>query len=241
MKVFNQVIVRFEGSFAALVWSVIVGSPEAAWTYHQLSQTQTLVYLSSYESWGLDSSSLLLLYALSLWSNWSKHDFQCSLLWFILFSRNQIQSLDVASCKVLELWLQSMNVLKLSSNAGWWVIKVWPLITPAAQQCTLMRCGNQLQQILIFGEVFLHCNLGLEDVDLEALQPSGLVRPGWNDSGIDSFYLGLNLLWWRKWKEDEIVFCEKWVASSKRCCRPVSIFWHPPPLSPLAMTLQSED
>ena len=38
------------------------------------------------------------------------------------------------------------------------------------------------------------CNLGLEDVDLEALQPSGLVRPGWNDSGIDSFYLGLNLL-----------------------------------------------
>ena len=146
-----------------------------------------------------------------------------------------------ASCKVLELWLQSMNALKLNSNTGWWVIKVWPLITPAAQQCTLMRCGNQLQQILIFGEVFLHCNLGLEDVDLEALQPRGLVRPGWNDSGIDSFYLGLNLLWWRKWKEDEIVFCEKWGASSKRCCRPVSIFWHPPPLSPLAMTLQSED
>ena len=53
---------------------------------------------------------------------------------------------------------------------------------------------EQLQQILIFGEVFLHCNLGLEDVDLEALQPSGLVRPGWNDSGIDSFYLGPNLL-----------------------------------------------
>ena len=133
MKVFNQVIVRLEGSFAALVWSVIVGSPEAAGTYIQLSQTQTLVYLSSYKSWGLDSSSLLLLYAVcSLWSNWSKHDFQCSLLWFILFSRNQIRSLDVGFRVMVainecfktkfEYRLMSYKSMTLDypSSAFWW-------------------------------------------------------------------------------------------------------------------------